>query len=212
MTAQDIRNARRGRRDGEDPDPQVLEALLDRLEAAASADCVSVGDLTEAIGPRSFPALMLIFALIAISPASVVPGVTTGVAAVEFLLVVQLFAGVRRLWLPRILSRRTLSGERLRAAVRWLRRPVARAGPLMRPRLQALTRRPWISPWLFMILALTLAMPFMELVPGSGTLAASCIALVAVAILARNGLILLLAGACLAGMIWLIGWVGSTLL
>lgn len=191
---------------------EVLQTLLDRLEAAGQAETVSVRNLTEAIGPHSFAALMLIFALIAVSPASVVPGVTTGVAVIEFLLILQLIAGVPRLWLPGALARLTLPGKRLRLGIGWLRRPVALADRLLHPRLIVLTKRPWIFPWLFLALGLTVAMPFMELVPGSGTMAASCIALVAAAILTRNGVVLLLAGGCLVGMTWLLFWVGQRVL
>lgn len=192
-------------------DKDVLGALLEKLEQSAQEQTVSVADVVDTTGPRSFAALMLVFALIAVSPASVVPGVTTGVALFEFILVTQMIAGRRHLWLPDVLARRRIAGEKLRAATRWLSRPVAFTDRLLRPRLSFLTEKPWIYPWLILILVLTLLMPFMEFVPGSGTLAASVIALIAAALLTRDGALLLLAGLCLGAFASLLLWLGGTL-
>lgn len=72
---------------------RALTELLDHLEHSVSGDDVAIGDLVDEIGPQSFAALMLIFALISTSPASAIPGVTSLVALIEFLLVVQMIAG-----------------------------------------------------------------------------------------------------------------------
>lgn len=168
--------------------------------------------MVETFGHRSFAALMLIFALIAVSPASTVPGVTAAVAVVELLLVVQMIAGRRHLWLPGFLGRRGLSGERLRTAVSWLRGPVGFIDRLLRPRLRFLTEKPVLHLWLILILGLTLVMQFMEFLPGSGTLAASVIALCAAAILTHNGALLILAGLCLIGLATLVILLAGSLL
>ncbi len=190
----------------------VLGAVLDHLEAAGEAETVSIGTMVEAIGARSFATLMLVFALISVSPASILPGVTTLVALLEFILAAQMILGRRHIWLPGILERREIAGARLRVAVSWLRRPVAFVDYILEPRFSALTEKPCLYVWLMMIMALTLFMPFMELVPGSGTVASGFIALVAAAILTRDGLLLLLAGLCLAGLGLMVHWVGETML
>ncbi|SED50222.1 exopolysaccharide biosynthesis protein [Rhodobacter sp. 24-YEA-8] len=190
----------------------VLSAVLDQLDTAAEAETVSVGTVVEASGTRSFATLMLVFALIAVSPASIVPGVTTVVALLEFLLVTQMIAGRRHLWLPVIISERAITGERLRSAVSWLRKPIAVIDHILQPRLSFLTEKPYLYLWLFLILGLTLVMPFMELVRGTGTVASCFIALVAAAVLTRDGALLLLAGLCLAALVWVAQWLGGALL
>lgn len=192
--------------------PHALTDVLDRLDSAGKAETVSLAQVVETIGPRSLAALMLIFALISISPLSVVPGVTTFVALLELILVVQMIAGRRHLWLPDMVSRRSMEGQRLRGAIDWLRGPVAFVERFLRPRLAPLTEKPLLYPWLFLILGLTLIMPFMELVPGSGTLASAVIALIAAAILTRDGAVLMLALMCLGGMVWVMRWLGETVL
>lgn len=193
-------------------DQAPLSTVLDKLDHVAQVDRVSVEQLIETIGHHSFATLMLVFALISISPVSVIPGVTSVIAVLEFILVAQMIAGRRHLWLPEVIWRHTFAGARLREGIGWFRRPLAFTDRILRPRLALLTERPLLYPWLILILVLTLFMPFMELLPGSGTLASSVIALVAAAILTRDGALLVLAGICLVGLVGLVGWLGMSLL
>lgn len=189
----------------------VLSAVLDQLDKAGESETVSIGSAVEATGARSFASLMLVFALIAVSPASIVPGVTSIVAVLEFLLVTQMIAGRGHVWLPDMVSDREIGGERLRSAVSWLRKPITVVDHVLRPRLSFLTEKPCLYVWLFLILALTLIMPFMELVPGSGTVASGFIALVAAAVLTRDGALLLLAALCLGALVWMARLLGEAL-
>ncbi|MFE3837374.1 exopolysaccharide biosynthesis protein [Pseudogemmobacter sonorensis] len=190
----------------------ALSDLLDRLEAAGREEEVTVATLSEMIGARSFAGLMLVFALIAVSPASVVPGVTSAVAVVEFLLVGQMMLGRKYLWLPPFIARRGIEGARLAAAVEWLRRPVRWVSRFIGPRLSFLLGGPWIFLWLGMVMALTVVMPFMEVIPGAGTIAATCIALVAAAILTRDGLLILFAALFAGAFLFLFGSVSGWIL
>lgn len=190
----------------------VLIGVLDQLEEAGKADTVSVAEVVETIGDRSFAALMLIFALVAVSPASVVPGVTTMTGVLELILVSQMIAGRRHLWLPQVVASRSMDGGKLRKGIDWLRRPVGFVDRLLRPRLVAMTRKPLLLPWLFLVMGLAVFMPFMEVVPGSGSLASTVIALIAAAILTRDGTLLILAGIGLGGLVWLVVWLRDTLL
>jgi hypothetical protein len=190
----------------------TLSLVLNRLADAGEAESVSVADVVETIGTHSLAALMLIFALIAVSPASLILGATAAIAVLEFVIIVQMVVGRRHLWLPGSISRLTLPGALLRTGIEWLRRPVAMPDRLLRPRLPYLTEAPVIHLWLILTLGLTIVMPFMELVPGTGTLASTVIALVAAAILTRDGALILIAVACLAALAGLLGWLGDKIL
>lgn len=189
--------------------PPVLGQVLDGLDAACGEDSVTVQAVVQAIGPGSFAALMLVFALVVVSPASVIPGVTATVGVLEVILAAQMIAGRRHLWLPAALARREVRRERLRAAVAWLRRPVGFVDRLLRPRLAFLSEKPWVYAWLVMVLGIGLAMPFMELLPGTGTAAASVIALAAAGIATRDGALLVVAGLGFAALVWALVWLGS---
>lgn len=186
-----------------EPEEEVLVGLLDELETAAEGERVSLGEMVDATGTQSMAAPMLVFALVAVSPASLVPGVTSMVGLIEVLLVVQMLAGRDHLWLPQIIARRRLSAAKLKTATDWLRRPVALVESLLRPRLSFLTEKPLIYLWLVLCLALALVMPMLELVPGTGTVASGFIALVAAAMLTRDGLLVIFAGLCLGAMAWI---------
>lgn len=171
----------------------ALVHVLDPLERSAAAESVRVDQVVEGLGQRSFASVMLVFSLIAVSPASAVPGLTATVAVIVFIVVVQMILGRTCLWLPGFIGRRQISGALLRRAVAWLRKPVAWVERHMQARLTVLVRRPWVDLPLGLILVLTLFMPFMELIPTSGSIASSVIALFAAGMLTRDGRVVLLA-------------------
>ena len=176
----------------------ALSDVLDRLEAAAHGGSITVQEVVDELGNRSFAALMLVFSLISTSPASAIPGITTVVAAIVFILVVQMIAGRKSVWLPGFVTRREMSTEKLCKGVGWLRKPVRFVERFLKKRMTLLLHRPWLWLPLLLILALTLFMPLMEVIPTSGSIASAVIALFAASLLTRDGL---LAGASLLLML-----------
>jgi hypothetical protein len=165
----------------------ALSDVLDQLESSIEGDSVSVDQILEALGERSFASLLLIFPLISASPASTVPGVTAIVAVIVFILVAQMIFGRKSVWLPAFIRRREISSAALRKGTGWLRKPVAFVERYLKTRLTFLVHRPWLYLPLGLVLLLTLFMPFMELVPTSGTIASTIIALFAAGLLTRDG-------------------------
>lgn len=164
-----------------------LSDVLDRLEDAADGDSIPVGKVVEKLGQKSFASLMLIFALIAVSPASAIPGLTTTVAVIVFILMGQMILGRDSVWLPDVILRRELSTQKLCKGIGWLRRPVRFVERFLKERLTWLLHRPWLYLPQLLILALTLFMPFMEIIPTSGSIASAVIALFAAGLLTRDG-------------------------
>lgn len=178
---------------------RALSEVLDQLESSAHGESITVQEVVEKLGRKSFASLMLVFSLISTSPASAIPGITATVAFITFILVVQLIIGRDCVWLPDFITRRHMSTAKLCKGIRWLRKPVRFVERFLVARLTFLFHRPWIWLPLILILALTLFMPFMEVVPTSGSMASAVIALFAAGLLTRDGglvvlsLILLLA-------------------
>lgn len=183
----------------------ALSDVLDQLEVSASGDSVTVEAVVEKLGHKSFAALMLIFSLISTSPASAIPGITATVAMIVFILAAQMIAGRRCVWLPRFIICRPIPGDKLRAGVAWLRRPVQFVERYLDARLTFLLHRPWLYLPLSLILALTLFMPFMEVIPTSGSLASAVIAFFAAGLLMRDGA-LVLASFFLMGLLPVAVW------
>ncbi len=189
----------------------ALSEVLDRLESSVHGESISVEQVTENLGQKSFGSLMLVFSLISTSPASAIPGITSVVAAITFILVVQMIAGRGCVWLPRIITRRRMSTARLCKGINWLRKPLRFVERFLKPRLTFLFHRPWLWLPLILILGLTLFMPFMEIVPTSGSIASAVIALFAAGLLTRDGALVVASLVLLMGVpiaIWQFGFGG----
>jgi hypothetical protein len=188
---------------------RAISDVLDQLEAAVHDDSISVGEIMDQLGQRSFAALILVPALIAASPASAIPGLTSAVALIVALMVVQMLWGREEAWLPQFLAKRRIPSERVCQAVGWLRRPVAFVERFLRPRLSFLVQRPWVVLPLLVALGITLVMPFLEVIPMSGSIASTAIALFAAAMLTRDGVLLLIALAVvlvIPVLVWQLGF------
>lgn len=171
---------------------RALSEVLDQLESAAHGESIAVEEVIEKLGRKSFASLMLLFSLVSTSPASAIPGLTATVAVIVFLLVVQMMIGRDCVWLPSFITRRRMSTTKLCKGIDWLRKPVRFIEKIFRARFIFLLQRPWIWLPLSLILVLTLFMPFMEVIPTSGSIASAVIALFAASLLTRDGVLVVL--------------------
>ena len=169
----------------------ALSDVLDTLQSSLDDPEVSVGRIVDHLGRASFASVMLIFSLISTSPASAIPGVTAVVAMLVLLLIVQMMAGRSSVWLPRFVSDKRLDAKKVENGLNWVRGPVEWVEQFLKPRMTFLFHRPWL--WLPMVLiaGLTLFMPFMEIVPTSGSIASAVIALFSASLLTRDGVLAL---------------------
>ncbi|WP_372423118.1 exopolysaccharide biosynthesis protein [Salinarimonas chemoclinalis] len=190
---------------------RALSDVLDRLEQTAHDESISVEEVIEHLGTKSFAALMLVFSLISTSPASAIPGLTATVAVIVFILAAQMMLGRDSVWLPGFVTRRRMSTRKLCEGVSWMRRPVRFVERFLGARLTVLLHRPWLYLPLTLILALSLFMPFMEIVPTSGSIASAAIALFAAGILVRDGALVIVSLVVLLAVpiaAWQLGFAG----
>jgi hypothetical protein len=176
--------------------PHPVSAVLDTLSRKGGGEgdgsaTVTIGEIVERLGTRSFAPLLLVPALLMVSPLSSIPGTPTLSGAIIALIAAQMLMGRERLWLPGFLRRRSFSRARLEKAVGFLRRPVGWVEPLMRPRLVALAQPPGSYLALLICLIVTAIMPVMEFLPILASIAAVAISLIAAGLLARDGLLVL---------------------
>ncbi len=172
----------------EPPPPASLGALLDRVRPEAHETVVSVREILEKIGERSFTAAILVPSLILVSPLSGIPGSPTVFGAIVLLVTVQALLGRDHLWLPGWLMRRTIGAERLRQGLRFLRPPAAWIDRHSRSRWPALTRGPFRVLALAVMALNALTWPALELVPFFTSFGAGAVALVAIGLLLGDGL------------------------
>ncbi|MCE8421803.1 exopolysaccharide biosynthesis protein, partial [Rhodovulum sulfidophilum] len=98
---------------------RALSDVLDELEDAIQGEEIAVQEIVDRLGERSFASLMLVFSLIAVSPASAIPGITATVAVIVFILTVQMIFGRRSVWLPGLITRRRVSSGVLCKGISW---------------------------------------------------------------------------------------------
>jgi hypothetical protein len=168
---------------------QPVQDILDRMRAAMTHPSVTVETLVRAMDPAVQPVLLLLPALVLVSPLSGIPGLSSLGGLTIALVALQILLGRPAIWFPAFVLRRHLSADRLLRALDRLDRParfidrrsVARAGWFF-----AFPGRPLA---LVTCAVCGLTMPFLELVPFSATTLAMVVTILAAALLVRDGLL-----------------------
>lgn len=183
-------------------EPHSVRDILDRLdELANEKDEVSLGQTIEAFGNRSYAPFLVILPLIDISPVGSIPGLPTLLALVIVLTAGQLLFGRKHMWLPGFLANRSLKSEKVAKAVKKLRPVAKRMDKWFHGRLPALTQGPMVRVAAAAIIVLTLAVPPLELLPMATTAPMAAIAAFGMALLVKDGLLMIVAFVAAAGAI-----------
>jgi hypothetical protein len=182
----------------------MLDELSLAVNARSASDNVKVGVLIDAAARRSYGPLLLFVGLFAISPATILPGMTSLTAIVILLIAVQMGLGVRRPWLPRRVRRFEVPRRLVLDLIAAARPAVGRIdGAWLRPRLEFLLRPPFL-PVVALCVALaalvTLPLSFIPLAPLAPSAA---IVFFGLAMAARDGLWLAFGLAAGGGAVWL---------
>mgnify|MGYP001793210459 CR=1 FL=1 len=152
---------------------------------------LTIQQLLDRVGPRSFGAVLLVPALILVSPLSIIPFMPTIGGLVILTIATQAFFGRRHLWLPRFLANRRLTTDQLTRVVTYLRRPAKWLDTHSRDRLRFLTAPPLDRMSLLAVMTVASTWPFLEIVPMFTTISAAGVALVGFGVMVRDGYVLL---------------------
>ena len=152
---------------------------------------LTIKDMLDRVGPRSFGAAILVPALILVSPLSIIPLMPTLGGLVILTISIQAFFGRSHLWLPRFLASRRVSGPQLKRAVESLRKPARWLDGKSRHRLRFLSAPPMDRIALLAVMVVAATWPFLELLPMFTSVSAGGVALVAFALMVRDGYVLI---------------------
>lgn len=178
--------------DGES-DLSDLEDVVDEIdELAESCDQVSVAQIRDQIGRRSFGPLLLVFGLIVLSPIGGIPGVPSAFGLVVLLLAGQLLFGGGKFWLPGFIDRRCVSADRLQKALSKIRKPASWVDKLLKPRLTFATEGAAGYPIAVACVILAITLPVLELVPFAALGPAIAISAFGLALIANDGVFAIL--------------------
>ena len=175
--------------------PSSLQQILDLLENADYKDGeVSWREIMDVVGSRSFGPMLLIAGLIILAPViGDIPGVPTMIGIFLILVMGQLLLGRKHLWLPNVLLNRSVAEENLHKAVRWMQKPAGFVDRLLQPRLGFMVEGAMSYVIALLCLGIAFMMPAMELVPFSANLAGVALTAFGLALIARDGVLALIA-------------------
>ena len=169
-----------------------VRKVVDQLQEIASQKCISMDQIVVSFGEASFLPILMVIALLLISPLSGIPlfsslcGISTAFVAS------QMFMGRDHLWLPDVIGRQQVTGQRLRHGIRRLGGLADWLDDHARRRLMPLVRGPAKKGLQLLCILCGLCMPFLELVPFSSSILGGAILLFSTAILTRDGVFALM--------------------
>jgi hypothetical protein len=172
----------------EPPNSRRTSQLLRDFVASHTEPRISLGALRDALGDRGFGVLLFIFALPNLVPVNI-PLLSAVLGLPLVLLAAQLSYGRHKPWFPVWLTDQTFSRHGFAAVVTRALPYLERAERLLRPRLTVLLS--WTGERLIgiaiLVLALVLALP----IPFANWLPACAIAIIALAIVEKDGVAVL---------------------
>jgi len=176
-------------------------------EVADKQDKVAIDDLLDEFGDRSFAPLMLILALIGITPVGAIPSVPTILGLCIAVIAVQMAWGREHVWLPQFVTRRGIKSERLTKGKDKLDTVADAMDGIAKQRLKALATGPARRIVAGLIVVLCLALPVLEVVPFAAAAPFLALAIISLAMMVRDGLVLLIGGAvALAALTYGVWW------
>lgn len=175
-------------------EPHSVDDILDDLdELAEENDRVSIADTVEAFGQRSWGPLIMLPALLEITPMGGIPGVPTFLAVVIALVAVQMVIGHDHLWMPGFIEDRCVDADKLKKASRKLRGAGKRLDQWFHGRWERFAIAPWSKVAGVLILLLCATVPPLELLPFASSAPMLAIACFGLALMVRDGALMLVA-------------------
>lgn len=190
--------------------PNAVQNIIHHVRQVSGGPSVTVGAIVRAMDSSIQPVLLLLPALILVTPLSGIPGLSSLGGVTIALVAAQMLLGRPDIWLPGFVLRRPLPGPRLARSLERLDRFAAFIDK------RSITRAEWLLGFPGRQLALAtcllcgLAMPFFELVPFSATTLAVVVSVLAAGLLVRDGVLVAFGLTGFAFAIFLIAKLAST--
>ncbi len=185
-----------------------LTGVLDTLVENTDGTDITLGDIMKTMNSRSYGPLLLVPALIALSPIGAIPGMSIFTGSIIIIMASQMVFNLSHPWLPQYLLSFKFAREKLCKGVETLKPWSQWIDRFFKKRIPFLTKTPFEN--LIAAICVGLAILFypLALLPGAVALPSGAIVLFALGLTTRDGLLivlgLLLTLACLvtAWMLW----------
>ena len=176
-----------------------LRTLLQSLCSGTEGETVSVGDLLNTVGRRSYGPVILLLGFIAISPLTIIPGANVLMALITLIFALQMVIGRPYPWLPRKALEFEFPRKYLVSSVAAADKYLVQVDRFLKPRLVFLTQPPFVQVVALACVAAALVTIPLSFVPFGPVVPSLAILLFGLAITARDGVVIVLAGASLTG-------------
>lgn len=175
-----------------DDQPHDLCGVLDQIaDEAKDEDEVEFGIVFDAFGHRAFGPIILVPAVLLVTPLGAVPVLPSIVAVFIVLISAQHAFGKDQPWLPKRLLKMSVSGEKVVNSVEKAKPWAKRVDSIVERRLEALVRGPMPRVMAVAVTLLALGMIPLELIPFAVMVPAAAIAFFGLALVAEDGLMAL---------------------
>ena len=175
----------------------TLSELLAAVREQSTDGGLSVAALQEMAGARAFGPLVLLPALLAVTPLSGIPTVPSILGTLIMLVSAQAIVGRRSVWLPRRLSNASVDRRRVETALGYVEPVARRIDRVVRRRLVFATEGIGLRLAAAVCFITAATMPPLEIMPFAATSAGSVIAIFGLAVTLHDGLLMLAAGVLL---------------
>lgn len=175
-------------------DTQPLEHVMEKAADEAEQGKVSIGDLMELYGSRSFgPIFVLLGLVVVLPPMGAIPGLPAAIGVVILLFSAQMVFGMDHIWLPGFIKNLSIDGSKVKKAEDKAEPTLKFIDKMITERLSFLTSGPAEYGAAVMVSVMALIMIPLELVPFAVAAPGAAITMVGVALLAKDGALMLLA-------------------
>jgi hypothetical protein len=186
-------------------EPANLSDVLDEIAdtAGTSTQPFTLGDLLESVGRRSYGPLLLVIGLFAISPVTAIPGMTWFAAAITLIVAGQMALGLPSIWLPKWALNIRIGRRDVRGGVEKARPTARTIDHLLRPRLEFLSKPPFVNLVAILCIGAALVTFPLGLIPLAPIIPGLAVVFFGLGMTARDGVWLLLGGLVVGGAFWL---------
>jgi hypothetical protein len=191
------------RKDGATNLSGVLDEIGAKVSTDETPDSLTLDEIIDAVGRRTYGPLLLVIGLFAISPATIVPGMTWLSAALTLVVAGQMALGLRRIWLPKSALQAQIPRDAVLSGLEKARPWARRVDAFLKPRLTFLSAPPFVNLIALLVIGAALItfplglIPFAPLAPGLA------VVFFGLGMTARDGLWLALGALVLGGAFWL---------
>lgn len=176
--------------------PINLNELLNQIEEATDKreEEVSLDEILDTVGRRSFGPLLLMAGLVTIAPIiGDIPGVPTVMGIFVFLIGGQLLFHYDHFWLPQWLLEQSVHKDSIKKGLKWSRSPAGFLDRWLRPRMTIFIHGGAIYTIAVVCIIIAAMMPVMEIIPFSATFAGAALTAFGLSLITHDGLVALLA-------------------